>query len=94
MKLLIKDNTMNLDCPNVVLTGHKFNCSINIQNKLNYSLMINYGNNNTITNVNVDKLPYIFQVNYSVPGHYLLKVMVINHTMNVQTTIYGNFLFI
>lgn len=81
---------MEIKCPKTAFVGFEFNCSVTIKKPSRKTLTIDFGSNNESLVINTDKFPFNFPVNYSSPGHYLLKVNVQNHKMNVQTTIYGN----
>ncbi|RNA17175.1 transmembrane receptor [Brachionus plicatilis] len=87
--LLIADyNEMEIKCPKTAFVGFEFNCSVTIKKPSRKTLAIDFGSNNKSLVINTDKFPFNFQVSYTSPGHYLLKVNVQNHKMNVQTTIY------
>ena len=85
---------MQLNCPKSVFIQEILNCYLMIEKAFNYSLIIDFGTENKTRVLYDGVTPYFFNVSYSLPGHYLLRVLVENHTMNVQTTIYGNCLII
>ncbi|RNA20853.1 WSC domain-containing 1 [Brachionus plicatilis] len=86
--LLTANNEMEIKCPKTAFVGFEFNCSVTIKKPSRKTLAIDFGINNKSLVINTDNFPFNFQVSYTSPGHYLLKVNVQNHKMNVQTTIY------
>lgn len=80
---------MRISCPQTTYARKEVECSVTIDNPLNYTLNISYGNNQS-SSIIAYEFPFIFKVNYSFPGHYVVRVNTQNHLMNVQKTIYGN----